>query len=301
MKKLLFLFCLFLLPLTALVQGAFEERYWGARVSGLSGAYGIISNDGSGVFYNMATLSGADHRQMEFGYGQLFTGVNGLNLTVSNFGYAQPLKQGVLGIGWGSFSAKDLYREDILVVGYGINLKKLVDSLEHDIAFGITTRYLMRRFTLDSRTLGDPVFKEGRVNSNVALDLHFYIALNEVMEGFSGGLSLKSLNRPSVGYVEKEELLPEIVASIGWKGKRWTVPIDITHQGTITPHFGVELKVMENIVVRAGSDLSQVGSGFGYKHSLTHSIDASIDYSFLWPIHFQKGAGSHRTSIGIKF
>lgn len=301
MKKTLFLFCALIFNWASFSEGAFEERYWGARVSGLGGAYGIISDDAAGVFYNVAKLGSSQGKQLEFGYGQLFTGVSGVSLSVSNFGYAHPLKTGVLGIGWGSFGAKDLYREDVIVLGYGLDLRKLFNGLDREIDLGISTRVLMRRFILDQRTVGDPVFKDGRVNSNMAIDLHFYTALNEVMPGFGAGLSLKSLNKPTIGFVEKEQLLPEIVASVGWKGKKWTVPFDLSHQETLTPHFGLERKMMdERVILRAGSDLSQVGSGFGYRHKL-QTVEISLDYSFIWPIHFQKGSGSHRTSLGLKF
>src|SRR5437870_1319091 len=75
---------------SGIAQAAFLEPYWSARVAALGGAYTAVSDDATGVFYNPAAGVGI-HRQADFSYSKLLTGLDSVNLSLSQFSFVQPL------------------------------------------------------------------------------------------------------------------------------------------------------------------------------------------------------------------
>ncbi|MBI2915855.1 MAG: hypothetical protein HYY07_03255 [Elusimicrobia bacterium] len=285
--------------------GAYEERYWSARVASLGGAYEALSDDSAGIFYNTAGLVQSRGKDASFSYARLFTNLSGVNLSLSQFGYVHPLgKSRRVGIGWGSFGASDLYREDTIVAGYCEDVTSYVPEMKGEFSLGISIRYLMRKFTLDERSSGDPVFKDGSSSGVPALDVHLYTKPDfAFLNGLSFGVSLKSLNQPEVGFKDKEKLPQELVAGTVYEWKNMKIPFDLTvRNGKMRPHAGTEVKFMKGeVAVRAGSDLDQFGAGFGYEKKIGENTAFVVDYGFLWPLIVESTAGSHRATLGIKF
>ena len=70
------------LSFSSLAQAAFEENYWSARVGALAGAFHAISNDATGVFYNMAATNKTQSKQANFSYARLFAGLDEVSLSM---------------------------------------------------------------------------------------------------------------------------------------------------------------------------------------------------------------------------
>ena len=304
--KLGFLFTLFISQFSILdpLHAAFLDPYWSSRVAALSGAFTALSNDASAVFYNSAAAVYNRRREADFTYARLFAGLEGENIALNNFAYHQPVgRYTAYGIGWGSFTS-EIYQELSLAVSYARDLKPFLRSYEGELSVGLAVRYLSRKFDLDVRSSADPVFKDGsRVNA-AALDLNLYSVPDPLhLPGLSLGLSLKSVNQPDIGFRDRERLPTEVHGGILWRKGRFNFPIDISaRKGEITPHAGIEASLWNNqFRLRGGYDKSQMGTGFGYEHSLSPSFTMDIDYSFLWPLELKETSGSHRATLGVKF
>ena len=299
---LLLTFAFWLSPFT--LFAAFEDPYWSARVAAMGGAFTALSDDPTGVFYNGAATVKIKKRQANFSYAKLFTGLDEVKLSLSQFAYVGPLKNyGFVGIGWGNFGA-DFYREDTVLASYAYDLSDVFEGYEGLLSVGVSMRYLTRRFVIDERTVNDPVFSDGNRTHAAAVDLHWFSKPEpNLFPGLSLGISVKSINQPNVGFKDVERLPREVTGGIAYRWRELSIPIDIgSRAGHITPHLGIERFFMdENLALRLGSDLSEIGTGFGFVHRLSRTQRLVFDYAFQWPLKLKQGSGSHRATVGIKF
>lgn len=288
-----------------LVFAAFQDPYGSARVAALGGAYTAVADDSSGIFYNPAATTKINRRQINFSYAKLFYGYDNVKISVGEFSYAQPLNwMGTAGIGWLRSNSADLYSEDTVILSYGQNLRKIFGDYETDLSAGVSVKVLTRRFILDERTASDPVLLNNNRVNTAAFDLHLYYVLDlNILPGFSFGLSVKSVNEPNIGFKEKETLPREVVGGFLYQWKNFKIPIDIaSRSGKIENHIGTEISFFEDrLNLRAGSDLSQYGGGFGYQHNFSERFSLIFDYAFLWSVELEEKYGSHRATLGLHF
>ena len=290
-----------ILGLTGGAHAAFLEPYWSARVAGLGGAYTAVSDDATGIFYNPAAGVGAGKRQMDFSYSKLLTGLDGVNLALGQVAYAQPLgASSLLGVGWGHFDAANLYREDTFLVSFSQSLKPLFPAYPGELSVGASAKMLARDFTMTDRTSGDPVFKDGSRKNAAAIDLHLY---SRPVQALSFGLTVRSINRPDIGYKSEEKLPLEVTGGLLLRWRNLAFPLDVTSRnGELTPRLGTEASFLNGaFVARMGGDMHQVGMGFGCSRNISKTFAVVFDYAFILPLAVQDTTGSHRTSFGIKF
>lgn len=285
------------LAFTAACLAAFQDPYWSSRVAALGGAFTAVSDDATGVFYNPAAGAGRiTHKMGDFNYAKLFAGLDGVNLSLNQVAYAQPVgSTGLVGFGWGNFSATGLYREDTFLVS-------AAKSFDDGISVGVTGKYLMRGYSLSGLSSRDPVFAGGDSKGVAAVDLHAFTAPS-FMPNVSLGITLRSVNQPNTGFRDSEKLPLEIIGGLAFRRKNLMIPVDIeARNGEIRPHFGAELTLRDDtIALRLGSDLSQAGMGLGYRHALSAKLAVNLDYAFILPLGIEGSAGSHRVTLGLKF
>ncbi len=284
-------------------HAAFRDPLWTARSAALGGAFTAVNGDPTSVFYNPATAVHMTRPAANFTYAKLFAGLDEVNLSLNQFAYARPLKSfSVVTVGWGSVNASGLRREDTAILGFS-HLFRDTGGLG-EIAVGVSGRYLSQSFTLDARTVGDPVFKNGRTRGDFALDLHAFLpVVSALSENLAAGLSLRAVNRPDVGFSSKDRLPMESVLGVLYKWKNFAFPVDLVHRGgELTPEMGAEASFVENrFALRLGTDTDQVGAGLGYRRTLSPRLALSFDYAFLWPLKIEGTSGSHRATIGVSF
>jgi hypothetical protein len=284
------------------VHGAFKDPLWSARVAALGGAATALEAGPTAAFYNPAAAVSQKEKEAQFTYAKLFAGLDDVNISLSELSYIHPLPRAtVLAAGWGSVNASGLRREDTLAVGVG-HLFEDVRWIDR-ISGGMTLRYLSQSYTLDRRTVNDPVFQSGRTRADVALDLHTYVPEVPYVPGLSAGLSLRSINQPDVGFSEKETLPFEVALGGLYRYKNMVFPVDfVIRKGNLTPQLGMEALFVDNrLALRAGTDTDQIGTGVGYQHELGEKFGFLFDYTFLWPLRLQDSSGSHRATLGVKF
>lgn len=286
------------------LRAAFEDPLWSARAAALGGAFSTIGDDPTGAFYNPAAVAAARPWGANFGYAQLFTGLDNVDLSMSQLAYVHPLPEGTaISIGWGSVVAGGLRREDTVVLGVAQRIENV--PAIGILSAGASLRYLSQKYTLDAaRSAGDPVFRDGNQRGVVAIDVHAHVPeMDPLLEGLSMGLSVRGLNNPDVGLGSEARLPTEVVFGLKYDFKRWSLPMDmVARDGEIEPHLGVEGRVArDRVALRAGTDTHQAGVGFGYAHPLGQSTQLQMDYTFLWPLEVEGTSGSHRATIGLRF
>ena len=90
---------LFLLLLSVPVSAAFQEALWGARPSGMAGAFTALADDANAPAYNPAGISLLRKNEATFMYAQLYSGVNfnagsdKSNLGLGYFSFAPQIKE----------------------------------------------------------------------------------------------------------------------------------------------------------------------------------------------------------------
>ncbi|MBL0059215.1 MAG: hypothetical protein IPP35_08940 [Elusimicrobia bacterium] len=288
---------------TLSVRAAFEDPLWSARSAALGGAFTTVGDDPTAAFYNPAAAASVRPRGANFGYAQLFTGVDEVDLSMNQLAYVHPLPaKTIMALGWGSVVAGSLRREDTVV----LSAAQRYDDVPGVGSFsaGLSLRYLSQKYTLDSRSASDPVFKDGAGQDAVAIDLHAHLPnMDFLLPGLSAGLSLRSLNQPNVGLGETQRLPFEAALGARYDWKNWSTPLDfVFREGTLTPQLGVEGRFVENrLAARLGTDTHQVGAGLGYRHAMGKTTHLSVDYTFMWPLEVESTSGSHRATIGLEF
>src|SRR5437773_12167185 len=76
MKKLGVCIALLSFICSASVEAAFQESLWGARPSGMAGAFTALADDANAPAYNPAGISFLAHNEFTIMYAQLYTGLN---------------------------------------------------------------------------------------------------------------------------------------------------------------------------------------------------------------------------------
>lgn len=288
--------------MAACSHAAFKDPLWSARVAALGGASTAMDTGASSAFYNPSAAVYSKDQEVQFTYAKLFAGLDDVGLSLNELGYVYPMKgNNVLAAGWGSVVASHLRREDTLALS-GAHLFENV-KVVGDLSTGLTLRYLSQSYTLDERTAGDPAFREGRTRADLVLDAHAYVPVVPKVPELSMGLSLRSLNQPDVGFLEKDTLPFEMALGGVYKWRNFSFPADLVlRDGDLTPQVGVEsLYFHDRLALRGGTDTDQVGAGVGYNHDLGGKRVLMFDYTFLWPLNLDDTSGSHRATLGLKF
>lgn len=284
------------------VHGAFKDPLWSARVAALGGAATALDAGPAAAFYNPASVSEQKNKEVEFTYAKLFAGLDNVNLSLSALSYLQPLPgSNVLTAGWGSVNASGLRREDTLAIGAS-HLFEDVKWIDR-ISAGATLRYLSQKYTVDTRSAGDPVFQDGTSRSDVAIDLHAFVPEVPGVSSLAAGLSIRSINQPDVGFSETDQLPLEVALGAHYRWRNLAFPLDLVFRGgDFTPQLGVEaLFIKDHLALRGGTDTDQIGTGVGYRHDLGSKRSLVFDYTFLWPLKLEDTSGSHRATLGVRF
>jgi len=312
MKKFILLFLL--LHLTSYtLHPAFKDTGWGARPAGMGGAFTAVSDDATGILFNPAGLAQLKQIELDFMYAKLYTGLDTVDLGLNYAAVVYPLKNiGSFGLSWANFISADQYREDTITLAYANSIKRLSPEL----LFGLNMKYLRHSYTLDDRTVDDPVFAQGNARSNITADLGLWSRpIPKRLPGLSIGLLVRNITRPDVGLKTRDTVPAEIRIGGAYKINRFKsmnnilFALDITGRNQewgstedkLNLHLGTEAWFVNEILgVRVGGNLTELSFGFGIKAPKKIKFDFQLDYALLWPLQIHETTGSHRVSLCIK-
>jgi hypothetical protein len=291
-------------PYTNVCFAAFLDTGWGVRPAGMGGAFTAVANDSNAPLYNPGGIAQVRNKEVTFMSSRLFTGLDGVDIGLNYLCYVQPLKKnrGALSITWASLFSPGLYREDTGSITYGRFIKK-------NISFGVNVKYLRTQYTLDDRTINDPVFANGSSKDAFTIDGGFLFAFPKT--GLSLGLVSKNITQPDMGLKTQSIVQNENVAGVSYFTKQlpylrlpyFTFALDYVSRGDITDtRAGFESWFFDGkFAVRLGMRTSEISTGLGYEISLPRNKKLVIDYSFGMPIEIQESTGSHRIGVTMRF
>ncbi|MFH1368560.1 MAG: type IX secretion system membrane protein PorP/SprF [Elusimicrobiota bacterium] len=296
---------IFLLP--SVIEGAFKDSGWGARPLGMGGAFTAVADDSNAPLFNPAGISLAGRIEVTFMSAKLFAGLEGVEVGQNFFSCIYPLggKRGDMALSWSSLNSPALYREDSLALSYSRYLQK-ADNI--NFSLGANFKYLNHEYTLDKRTLNDPVFRSKNAAGNFGLDLGVLAVWPE--NGFSMGVMSKNINQPDIG-IKTEDLVPnENALGFSFYQEKmrnpsleyFTFAIDLVSRlKDLDVRAGAESWFFNgSFAVRLGYATHSVTSGLGYEFKAGGNTSFVIDYAFAWPLEIEKTVGTHRMGLTLR-
>jgi hypothetical protein len=292
---------------------------WGARPTGMGGAFTAIADDSNAPLYNPAGIVQVQWNEVSAMYAQLFTGLtlysgnsttggNTVNLDQGYLAYvSRPSRFGSFGISWATFNTTSLYREDTVTLTYARYLGDFFPALDSAWAFGVNAKYLRQSISLDPLTVNDPVFQSGTSASALTADVGILWKPEDgMLQGWRVGLTGQNLTQPNVGFQETDRVPIEGRLGLAYQSKQmpWLVPaLDLTRQAGVTGvDAGVESWLFHDTVgLRAGVNRDEGSAGVSYYQSLSKKLGFRIDYSFTIPYYVEGSSGSHRFQMSVYF
>jgi len=308
MAALLAAYCF---PLTThTLYGAFEDNGWGVRPLGMAGAFTAVADDANGQLYNPAGLAIVKQQEFSLMSAMLYTGLDTVNIGQNYFGYVLPLgeKYGGFGAAWGDLSSPSLYSENTVSLGYARTLNDIFKIRNLDISVGMNVKYLTHQYTLDARTVSDPVFAHGNSASATTDDAGILVKWKNT--GINFAIASRNMTSPDVGlnspdvvYVENVFAISHYTDNLPYlKLPLFTSALDfVSSNNSSDVRFGVESRFNNGqFAVRAGGSQENVTFGLGYEITLSGKTKIIIDYSFAWPLQIQDTTGSHLIGLTIR-
>ncbi len=298
-------------------HAAFQESLWGARPSGLAGAFTALADDANAPAYNPAGISFLTRNEMTFMYASLLTGLdlnagNGQTskLGLGYFSFVPRIKEGQYGsyaISWSNFAASNLLKEDSFTLTYADNIKFESLAQRPTLAYGANVKFLSRSFTLDSRSASDRVFQSGRKANAVAGDLGLMVRPNfALVPGLKFGFSAQNINRPDIGLAAKDRVPEKYTFGVAYQDLKFRLlnpALDVSRRNgrTLVTMAWEGWMMRDAFAFRLGGNEDNVGGGLGYQFRLFNGVFMRLDYSLLVPLEVEETNGDHRFSVTMNF
>jgi len=259
-------------------EGAFLDFSVPAREAALGGNGVALTEGTSSLAFNPAGLGNESLFEISARYENLFSGIEGDDLSTGNLSGVFPMERGDgLGFSLDHFGGNNL-QQDRLQVAFGKSFE--ASSFLHPLRLGVDLSYLRQQFTLLAPLAG--------VNpANVSAGA-FSVgagALWDVVSWGTLGLSAENLNQPNLGVLGVDEV-PLLVRcglairppvgqdrliltlSQAWSGNAWET------------QAGAEWKfALWGVSLRAGGDSNTGEAGFGWQNN---GLTIDYAYQFSW-------------------
>jgi len=290
------------------VYAAFKEVGWGARASGMGGAYVAVSDDCDAIFWNPAGLAQLKSQEAAILYHKPYLGLEGVDFSYSMMAGALPLgNKKVLGFGYAQFDGSGLYSERSILISAG-------GEVFDGFLLGVNLKQLSHQFHPDERTIGlqDTVFLSGGEDASAfTVDFGALVKLNR---RWKAGLGILNLIPADVGLYFEDKVPMHGRLGISYYKRpfmgfdRFTASgqLDLRLQewgessDKMNAALGAEGYLSERTALRAGFNLREINAGIGF---ITKSAGGGmrIDYSFRWPLELGGTTGSHLVQIQFRF
>jgi len=317
------------------VKSAFKEsNNWGARPSGMAGAFISISDDATGIAYNPAGISQITKKEIMYMYSKPYVGLEEVNLRYGFLSLICPFKKiGVFGLAWKNFNVSDLYQENSVIFSYGYKINKyLPEKIKQEILTGINLKYLFHSYELDIRTKNDPVFLNGSSKGNISIDIGVVISkITHKLPDLKLGIVVKNINQPNLGLSSNDPVYREFGIGISCHLERFLwmryttetvksgkfkydkdkvnrfiesfiLSSDIIYRNKeINFKFGLELSLWGKLLnIRTGVSLQEFCLGLGMRLPLK-IYKIYFDYGFSFPFYLHGTNGTHKISFSVRF
>lgn len=310
MKKIISLIFLASTFAAPSLYGAFDDFGWGVRPLAMGGAYTAVADDANGPLFNPSGAVYITKFEVSLASAKLFTGLEGVDIGQNYFSAVRSIGEeaGSVGVTWHSLYTPALYREDTFVLTYARKLNDIFNTDNLDVSVGTNLKYLKHEYDLDKRTKNDPVFENGTIKGNYAVDAGVMVYSRDICTSF--GFSAKNLNEPDLGLKTEDKVTREYALGAAYITQECglldlenlTISFDAVNKGRKTyGRTGIETGFSNNkFVMRMGHQSAYFSLGFGYKLPLTESDTVDIDYTFAWPLQVENSLGTHRLGLILR-
>lgn len=300
------------------IPGAFADIGFGARPTGMGGAFVGLADDANAVLWNPAGLANLSAKSMNFTFARQIGLINYHSLT-----YAMPLNAKQTGLGFALiYSGDEALTEMTAQVGYAKSFGSFLA--------GANIKYRYASFGKNSLSAANfPIFEPDEVALGISnqvkgsangfgFDLGFMylfsdrIAVGIMIRDFYSPVSWNSdndnpVNKPKGKYTETVPL--EGIGGVSFKifdELLFTVDYSPAFQSEVTDKLkaGAEAMFFKMVYVRAGLqqminnfDDEKYVLGAGLNITQIKNLRVMLDYTFM----FEELANTHRFSLGLGF
>jgi len=253
----------------------------GERAQAMGNAFVAVANDASAIYWNPAGMAFVKDRQAQISHTDLYD----LGIDFNYIAYAQEF----YGIGWAHIDAG----EDFLMGGgdWSQDMYILAGARQMDpqTYIGASIKWIKQKYSppgsVDYTLAGTA---QGLSGDGFAVDVGLLYLVDEVttvgatVKDLFGELSTTNSERE----VSDDNLDPDIAIGFSRKSAEDTLyAVQISSIGEeSTVHFGIEKKMQEELVLRAGVDDEVFTAGFGFLRN-----EWEINYSY-----------KNKTSLGLE-
>lgn len=272
-----------------LARGAFLDFSPSARAAGIGGNAVASPLGTSGLAFDPAGLAGADRNEISARYENLFSGIEGDNLSTGNVSVVLPLDpQEAMGLSLDHFTA-DTLQQDRVKAAFGKSFGTGT-PLEH-LRLGLDLSFLRQQFTLAAPLAG--------VSSTQVTAEAFSIGAGVLYDPWpwcTVGLSGEDLNQPNLGVVGVDRTDAILRYGAALRPLLGSDPLVITlAQSLDGDHWdtqaGAEWTLARwSLSLRAGGDAWTGALGFGWADD-----GLSLDYAY----QFSWGGAPSLSGIGV--
>lgn len=231
------------------------------------------------------------------------------------------------------------YRETTAGLSYAYRLNDIgfVNDLlaDHILSVGVKIKGYNVKYGANEWTDINPVFGTNSDRTNkwgFGGDFSFFY--QPPIKGLTGGVSIENIPQPDMG-LDSENKIPFLVRigaayrvseqlltsfETDYRGLNLKPKIDQVGKFQIGTEYWFSRSALDSVYIGYGdialrtgfglgsSKYSNASAGFSYKAKIpyggiyggTGSIDAQLDYAFVWPFNFVEGlSGTHRVSLNI--
>lgn len=278
---------------------AFESRHDSARSAAMGHSFLAAMGDAPSIFSNAAGIAPLRASEVSFLYAKPFAGMDGVNLGQGHAALAVPTSFGSFGVGYAHFQAQGAMNEQTLALAYGVNIGPA--------QVGVTGKRLSHTYTPEGDELAahDPVFQNGTSKAAFGLDAGAVVPLGPSLKG---GVTVRNINRPSVGLVTEDRLNREVQTGLmlNLSGLGMRVTGDMLFRQTereeakqeAIPAFGLEKTFRNNgLALRLGANSLEYTAGMGFKLR-----SMSFDYALVFNKQLAgDSAGTHKLGMSYQF
>lgn len=310
MKKVTFVF---LILIIINVFAAFDQYSFSCKANSLGGI-SLVEDDPLAIFLNPANFFVKEKNCFEVSYFKPYSFLEGVDISNSNFIFTTNTKFTSFSLGYSDFSTNKLYEEKLIMFTTSMSLFNFNKKLPK-LSFGTNIKFLSRELFLEEEILNEePQLKNNTKVSNYSYDLA--LLYKSYKENFAFSITLRDINQPNIGFLEKEKLPFTISFSnkynFGdlWQFEDLTLFSEIRYRnqewGSLKEKFywafGSEIYLNFNtIALRMGLNKSSFNLGFSYNNLKLYKLKLSIDYSFGLFFSYLEPLNNHNFSLKIGF
>jgi hypothetical protein len=244
----------------------FLEVETGARAMGMGGAFVAVADDVTALHWNPAGLAKFDGFQL-FGMRTSVYSVDGISEDAVFAGYG--MGRHGFGVGWARTGAEhiyDLYNEDTLVGGYGVETP--FDGLAAGAA--------VKRFSIEAP--GYDYYNDPGFDSGGASDVAFDLGLLYDVGKWRFGATARNLGEPELKLIDTTESPDPIYAEYRLGGSyvfrevmrmsaelRMPTEVPEYYENRVELNLGTEIWFYDAFALRAGLNRDRITAGLGLK------------------------------------